>query len=141
MRILGIDYGTRRVGLAVSDTLGIVAQGLETLNYSGSLELLLQKIEKVVRQHEVTECVVGLPLNMNGTVGEKAKKVEMFAEELRHTLQLPVHLWDERLTTASVEREFSIWKVGSRKQKKLVDRLSAQLILQSYLDFQRSRGK
>lgn len=80
-------------------------------------------------------------MNMNGTVGEKAKKVEMFAEELRHTLQLPVHLWDERLTTASVEREFSIWKVGSRKQKKLVDRLSAQLILQSYLDFQRSRGK
>lgn len=140
MRILGIDYGTRHVGVAVSDATRMIAQGLETLHYSGSVDALIQKIEGLIRRHDVTECVVGLPLNMDGTKGEKAREAEHFAEELKQSTRLPVHLWDERLTTASVEREFSEWKVGSRKQKKLVDRLSAQLILQNYLDFKRRKS-
>ena len=141
MRILGIDYGTRRVGLSVSDALGIIAQGLETLKHPGSLDLLLKKIEEVACRHHVTEFVVGLPLNMNGTKGEKAREAETFAEHLGRIMCLPVHLWDERLTTVSVERDLSRWKVGIQKKKLLRDRLSAQLILQSYLDFQRSQPK
>jgi len=141
MRVLGIDYGLRHVGLAVSDASKLIAQGLETIHYKGSVDFLIRKIEEVIRRHEVTEVVVGLPLNMDGTEGEKAKEVENFAERLKETLHLPVALWDERLTTASAERDLSRWKVGIQKKKLLVDRLSAQLILQSYLDFQRSKPK
>lgn len=140
MRILGIDYGTRRVGLALSDETGIVAQSLETLSHTGSMEVLLRKIQEIVQRHGVGECVVGLPLNMNGTRGEKAKEAEAFAEELKSFIHLPVHLWDERLTTASVEKELSRFGVGSPRRKKLVDRIAAQLILQNYLDCQRSRS-
>jgi len=140
MRILGIDYGLRHVGVALSDELGIVAQGLDTLHYTGSLETLLQKIQEVLKRHEVTEVVIGLPLNMNGTKGEKAKEAERFAQQLQSAADLPVHLWDERLTTVGVIRELSRWKLGIAKKKKLVDRLSAQFILQSYLDFKRSKA-
>ncbi|MFH1857340.1 MAG: Holliday junction resolvase RuvX [Candidatus Omnitrophota bacterium] len=138
MRILGIDYGSRRVGLAVSDALGIVALGLETLAYSGSLEELLREIQEAARRHQVEEYVVGLPLNMNGTKGGKAKEVEAFAESLKQATQLPVHLWDERLTTVLAERELSQFRLGPRKKKRLLDRISAQVILQSYLDSRRS---
>ena len=141
MRILGIDYGTRHVGLAVSDASRLVAQGLDTIHYKGSVDFLIRKIGEVVHRHQVTEVVVGLPLNMNGTRGEKAKEAESFAGRLKETLHLPVELWDERLTTASVKRDFSRWRLGIQKRKKLMDRLSAHLILQSYLDFQRSRSK
>ncbi len=139
MRILGIDYGMRHVGVSVSDASRMIAQGLETIHYQGSLDFLIRKIEGVVRHHEVTEVVVGLPLNMDGTKGEKAKEAENFAKQLESSLKLPVHLWDERLTSASAERELSQWKVSISKRKKLMDRLSAQLILQNYLDCQRSR--
>ena len=141
MRILGIDYGARHVGVAVSDETRLIAQGLETIHYKGSVDYLIRKIGEVVRRHEVTEVVIGLPLNMDGTKGEKAKEAESFAERLKETLHLPVALWDERLTTASVERDLSRWKLGIQKKKSLLDRLSAQLILQSYLDFQRSRPR
>ena len=139
MRILGIDYGTRHVGLAVSDETRLIAQGLETVHYKGSVDFLIRKIKEVARRHEVSEIIVGLPLNMNGTKGEKAKEAETFARHLKEALGLPVELWDERLTTASVERELSEWKVSVEKRKALLDRLSAQLILQNYLDCQRSR--
>ena len=141
MRILGIDYGARHVGLAVSDELRLIAQGLDTIHYQGSVDFLIRKIGEAVRRHEVTEVVIGLPFNMDGTKGEKAKEAESFAERLKEALRLPVALWDERLTTQSVERDLSRWKVGIQKKKLLLDRLSAQLILQSYLDFQRSRLK
>ena len=141
MRILGIDYGARHVGVAVSDETRLIAQGLDTVHYKGSVDYLIRKIGEMVRRHEVSEVVMGLPLNMDGTKGEKANEVESFAERLKETLHLPVTLWDERLTTASVERDLSRWKLGIQKKKSLLDRLSAQLILQSYLDFQRSRSK
>ena len=141
MRTLGIDYGTRHVGFAISDALGIVAQGVETFHYPGSREPLLKKIEEHIRRHHITACVVGLPLNMNGTKGEKAEEVEVFAKDLERATHLPVHLWDERLTTRSVEKEFSRWRMRISKRKELLDRLSAQLILQNYLDFQRNKPK
>ncbi|MBI4436776.1 MAG: Holliday junction resolvase RuvX [Candidatus Omnitrophica bacterium] len=140
MRILGIDYGLRHVGLALSDVLGIVAQGLETFHYAGSIDTLVQKIQEVVKRHKVTEVVIGLPLNMNGTKGEKAKETESVAQRLKEATGLSIHLWDERLTTVGATRELSRWRLGIEKKKKLLDRLSAQLILQSYLDFQRSRA-
>ena len=140
MRILAIDYGSRRIGLAVSDPLGMISQGLETLAHPSSPEDLIGKIGEVVKHHQVSRIVLGLPLNMNGTRGPQAQQVEMLAEKLRHTLSLPVELWDERLSTASVERHFREWKLSPAKRKKLVDRLSAQLILQGYLDAQKGKG-
>ena len=140
MRILAIDYGTKRIGLAVSDSLGIISQGLETLAHPSSPEALLGKIGAAVKRHQVSKIVLGLPLNMNGTRGPQARQVEVLAESLRQALALPVELWDERLTTASVQRHFREWKLSPTKQKGLVDRLSAQLILQGYLDAQKGKG-
>ena len=140
MRILGIDYGARHVGVAMSDTLGIVAQGLPTIHYSGSMDRLIGKVKELVKRHEVTELVVGLPLNMNGTRGEKAREAEHFAKCLKEETALPTHLWDERLTTAAAARDLSEWKVGIQKKKMLIDRIAAQCILQGYLDFQRSQN-
>ncbi len=134
MRILGIDYGEKRLGLAVSDATKTVAQGLETLVRTEDLEKLFGRLGEVIQKHEVSECVIGFPLHMNGTRGEKAKEAETFAELLKKRFGLPVHLWDERLTTVSVERELSRWKISVPKRKKLLDRISAQFILQSYLD-------
>jgi len=139
MRILGIDYGERRVGFAVSDELEMISQGLETFVYSGTEKALFQKIKELIESHNVQACVIGLPLNMDGTQGEKAKQVTAFVEALRETLCLPVHFWDERLSTVSAGRDLSRWKVPPQKRKKLLDRISAQLILQSFLDFQKQK--
>ena len=139
MRILAIDYGTKRIGLAVSDPLGMISQGLETLPHPSSPEALIGKIGEVVKRHHVSKIVLGLPLNMNGTRGPQALQAEALAETLRRGLSLPVELWDERLSTASVQRHFRQWHLSPVKQRKLVDRLSAQLILQDYLDAQKGK--
>ena len=139
MRILAIDYGTKRIGLAVSDPLGISAQGLKTLPHPSSQEELLKKLEEIVKHQEASKIILGFPLNMNGTKGPQAFLVEALAEKLRQTLAVPVELWDERLSTASVERHFRQWRLSAVKRKKLVDRLSAQLILQDYLDSQKGK--
>ena len=140
MRILAIDYGSKRIGLAVSDSLGMIAQGLETLPHPSSQEALIGKIGERAKRHEVSKIVLGLPLNMNGTRGPQALQAEALAERLRQGLSIPVELWDERLSTASVERHFREWKLPPTKRKKLIDRLSAQLILQDYLDAQKGKG-
>ena len=138
-RILAIDYGSKRIGLALSDALGLTAQGLPTLMHPGSEEKLLEAIESTVRRYEASTVVLGLPLNMNGTKGPQALRVEALAEALRKRLSVSVDCWDERLTTASVERHFREWKLSPVKRKKLADRLSAQLILQDYLDAQKGK--
>ncbi len=132
-RILALDVGSRRIGLAVSDPLGITAQGLETLQRRNK-RTDLEKLEAVIRRYEVRELVVGLPLRMSGTEGVQSAKMAAFAEELRRRFQLPVHLWDERLTSAEANRILREAELSIAKRARAVDRMAAVLILQNFLE-------
>ena len=132
-RILAIDYGSRRMGLAVSDPLGITAQGLETLERKNKRSDFA-RLERTLRQYEVREIVVGYPLRMSGEAGTQSQKVEEFAKALRQKFELPVHLWDERLTSAEANRLLREADISPRKRAEAVDRMAAVLILQSFLE-------
>lgn len=138
MRTMGLDYGDRNIGVAVSDAFGWTAQGIETVQKrrDGSE---LDRIAELVKQHEVTEIVVGLPKNMNNTIGPRGEISMAFAEQLQQTLNLPVHLWDERLTTVSAERTLLEADVSRKKRKLVIDKMAATLILQNYLDSKTKR--
>lgn len=131
--MLALDVGSRTIGLAVSDPLGITAQGLETIrrkNKRADLEALRQ----VLDQYAVREIVVGYPLRMSGSAGAQSEKMSAFAEELRRRFGLPVHLWDERLTSAQANRLLRETDMSIRRRAQVVDRLAAVLILQGFLD-------
>ncbi len=132
-RILALDLGARRIGVAVSDPLGITAQGLETIqrgNGRGDMEIL----QRLAKQYEVGLVLVGQPLHMSGAIGTQAQKAEVFAAQLRRRLGLEVSLWDERLTTAQAQRVLKSSGVSLEKRKRAVDRMAAVILLQSYLD-------
>ena len=131
-RILAIDYGARRMGLAVSDPLGITAQGLETLERKNKRSDFA-RLERTLREYGVSEIVLGYPLRMSGEEGAQSQKVSEFAETLRQKFQIPVHLWDERLTSAEANRLLREAEVSTRKRAQAVDRMAAVLILQSFL--------
>ncbi len=131
-RILAIDYGSRRMGLAVSDALGITAQGLETLQRKNRRSDFA-RLERVIRENQVQEIVLGYPLRMSGQEGTQSQKVAEFAEELRHKFELPVHLWDERLTSAEANRLLREADLSIQKRAQAVDRMAATLILQSFM--------
>ena len=131
-RILAIDYGSRRMGLAVSDPLGITAQGLETLERKNK-RADFGRLERTIREYHVREIVLGNPLRMSGQEGTQSQKVAEFAEALRERFQLPVHLWDERLTSAEANRLLREAEVSVKKRAQAVDRMAAVLILQSFL--------
>ncbi|HEY6968044.1 MAG TPA: Holliday junction resolvase RuvX [Candidatus Angelobacter sp.] len=131
-RILAIDYGSRRMGLAVSDPLGITAQGLETLQRKNK-RADFAHLQHVLRDYEVREIVLGYPLRMSGEAGTQSEKVAQFAEELRQKFGLPVHLWDERLTSAEANRVLREAELSIAKRARAVDRMAAVLILQSFL--------
>ena len=131
-RILGIDFGERRIGLAVSDPLGITAQGLPTLDTKRTKDIL-SYLENIIKEKDVTKVIVGMPKNMNGTIGPKGREVEKFIQELIKRTQMEVIPWDERLT--SVQSLKAMREMGTKqKHKEVTDRISATLILQSYLD-------
>ena len=136
MRILGLDYGSRTCGVAVSDPLGLTAQGLETIvrKEENKLRRTLARIQELCEQYGVEVIVLGLPLNMNDTISPRAEKTLLFAEQLKRRTGLPVVLQDERLTT--VEAEQTLIEAGVRREhrKQYVDKLAAVLILQGYLD-------
>jgi putative holliday junction resolvase len=131
-RILAIDYGSRRMGLAVSDALGITAQGLETLERKNKRSDFA-RLERTIREHRVTEIVLGNPLRMSGEEGAQSRKVAEFAEELRRRFEIPVHLWDERLTSSEANRLLREAEVSLQRRAQAVDRMAATLILQSFL--------
>ncbi|RKP55141.1 Holliday junction resolvase RuvX [Cohnella endophytica] len=133
MRILGLDYGERRIGVAMSDLFGWTAQGLEVIDRK-TVSDPMAHIAGLVKQHEVESIVVGLPKNMNGTIGPSGENCIAFAESLKQTLALPVQLWDERLTTVSAERTLLEADVSRRKRKLVIDKMAAAILLQSYLD-------
>jgi len=132
-RVLGLDVGSRRIGLAVSDLLGITAQGLETLQRRNKRSDLAH-LERIIREYEVKEIVVGLPLRMSGAEGTQAEKMQTFAAELGKRFSLPVHLWDERLTSAEANRLLRETDLSIEKRGKAVDRMAAVLILQSWME-------
>lgn len=140
-RVLGLDYGSKTVGVAVSDPLGITAQGLETIERSGENKLrrTLARIQELAGQYDVGAIVLGYPKNMNNTVGERAIKALEFKEMLQKRTELPVVMWDERLTTVEAERTLMESGVRRENRKKYLDKLAAVYILQGYLDCERRK--
>lgn len=136
MRVMGLDYGSKTVGVAVSDMLGITAQGVETIERKeeNKLRQTLARIEVLVQEYEVEKIVLGFPKNMNNTIGERAQKSLEFKEKLERRTGLPVIMWDERLTTVEAERTLMESGVRREDRKKYVDKIAAVFILQGYLD-------
>ena len=136
IRIMGLDFGSKTVGVAVSDPLGITAQGIEIVRRTSENKLrkTLARIEELVTEYEVTEIVLGFPKNMNNTIGERAEKSLAFKEMLERRTGLPVVMWDERLTTVAANRTLIEGGVRRENRKDYVDMLSAVYILQGYLD-------
>ena len=132
-RVLGLDVGSKTIGMAVSDPLGITAQGLTTYRRRNK-RLDFEELARVIEKYEVSEIVVGYPLRMTGAEGTQAQKMQGFAEELRRRSQLPVHLWDERLTSAEANRLLRETDMSIRRRGEVVDRIAAVLILQSWMD-------
>jgi putative Holliday junction resolvase len=133
MRIMGLDVGTHTIGIAISDELELTAQGLKTLKRK-SREDDLREIATIIGQFEINKIVVGLPRNMNGTLGEQAENVLRWIEVLKDKTQLPVVTWDERLSTVGASKVLLEADLSRRKRKKVIDKLAAVLILQGYLD-------
>jgi len=136
-RVLGLDVGARRIGIAVSDPLGITAQGLETMHRKNK-KFDFSWIHRLIRDYEIREIVVGLPLRMSGLEGVQAEKIQAFADDLRKHFKLPVHLWDERLTSVEANRLLRETDLSIEKRGQAVDRMAAILILQGWMDKQRS---
>ena len=133
-RVLGLDVGDRRIGLAISDPLGYTAQPLFTLHRTGR-RADLKSVGRVLRKHGVTEAVVGNPLYMSGDQSPQAAKAQAFAEELRAEFGITVHLWDERLTTTEAHRHLDdAGHAGRRERKGIIDQVAAVLILQAFLE-------
>ena len=139
IRILGLDFGSKTVGVAVSDPLGITAQGLEIVRrpQENKLRRTLARIEELIKEYEVTEIVLGFPKNMNNTVGERGEKTLEIKEMLERRTGLPVLLWDERLTTVSADRTMMEAGIRRENRKEYVDMIAAEYILQGYLDSRR----
>jgi putative pre-16S rRNA nuclease len=138
-RILGLDYGAVRIGLALSDPLGLTAQARETLAPKSKSELM-RTLYALIKQNEVEAIVLGQPLNMDGSKGPKVQEVEAFAETLKQRFSLPVHLWDERLTTRQAQSTLRETNTKTKGHKPKLDSLAATFLLQSYLDYQRTHG-
>lgn len=134
MRIMGLDVGDKTIGIAVSDALGWTAQGVETIRRTNIKEDL-KRLEELVKEKEVHKMIVGLPKNMNGTLGPQGEKVLEFVEKLKKRFNtLEIILWDERLTTVAAERTLISADVRREKRKQVIDMVAATYILQGYLD-------
>ncbi len=137
MRIIGLDYGTKTVGVAVSDELGLTAQGVETITRkeANKLRKTLARIEELIGEYGAEEIVVGFPKNMNNTVGERAEQCREFADMLERRTGLPVVMWDERLSSVSAEQVLIESGVRRENRKAVIDKIAASIILQGYLDY------
>ena len=142
MRVMGLDYGSKTIGVAVSDPLGLTAQGVEIIRREeeNKLRKSLRRIEELVKQYEIGELVLGFPKNMNNTIGERAEKSLQLKETLEKRLGLPVVMWDERLTTVEANRTLMETGVRRENRGKYVDMIAAVFILQGYLDAKANPG-
>jgi len=140
MRVMGLDVGTKTVGVAISDAFGWTAQGIETIKIDEANEKFgIERVTELVKSHEVSSFVVGYPKNMNNSIGPRAEASERYAELLRETFNKPVFLWDERLTTSAAEKMLISADVSRKKRKEVIDKMAAVMILQGYLDSQSNK--
>ncbi|WML54145.1 Holliday junction resolvase RuvX [Neobacillus sp. PS3-12] len=137
MRTMGLDVGSKTVGVAVSDELGWTAQGLKTLKINEEKnEFGFDELGEIIKEYDVGLVVVGFPKNMNGTIGPRGQASQQYASEIENRFTLPTVLWDERLTTMAAERVLLEADVSRKKRKKVIDKMAAMMILQGYLDSQ-----
>jgi len=142
MRILGIDFGEKRVGVAVSDPLGLTAQGVAVFGKGPDYLEDIKELKKIIKKYDgVDEIIVGLPKTMSNEIGPAAQKVLEFVEALKSAFKIPINTWDERMTTVIARRALHELGINSKKQKKIIDRSAAAFILQSYLDSRRSGNR
>ncbi|MGN7476738.1 Holliday junction resolvase RuvX [Solibacillus silvestris] len=135
MKIMGLDVGSKTVGVAISDALGWTAQGIETVKIDEAAgEFGIERIKELVKEHNVTEFVVGYPKNMNNTIGPRGEASENYKKLLEDIFGFPVKLWDERMTTMAAERMLIEADVSRKKRKQVIDKMAAVMILQGYLD-------
>lgn len=140
MRYLGLDLGTKTLGVAVSDKTGLIATSLTILRHDNDYDFLIEELKKIIKEKEIETIVLGLPKNMNNTIGERGEMVLSFKEKLEESTNLPVILEDERLTTKVAENILITADISRKKRKKVIDKMAANVILQSYLD-RRNNGR
>jgi putative Holliday junction resolvase len=139
MKLIGLDVGSKTIGVAISDALGLTAQGLKTIKWDeNNFRSADDELKQIIEKHEIGKAIIGLPKNMNGTIGERGEASERFADYIKKNFQLPTVLWDERLTTMAAERVLLEADMSRKKRKKVIDKMAAVMILQSYLD---SKGR
>lgn len=136
MRILGLDFGMKTIGVAVSDPFGWTAQGVEIIRRQdeNNLKASIERLKEICKEYEIEQIVLGCPKNMNNTEGERVKKTVAFKKRIKKELQLPVKMWDERLSTVAAERDLLEADVSRAKRKLVIDKMAAVFILQGYLD-------
>ena len=134
MRILGLDFGTKTIGVAVSDETGLIGQGVGTIKRT-NLQQDLRELQKKIERYHVEKIVIGLPKNMDGSLGNSAQLVFDFIEKLKKTFSIQVDTWDERLSTVEAERVLLDADMSRNKRKKVIDKVAATIILQGYLDY------
>ncbi len=134
-RILGIDYGAARTGVAITDALGITAQGLETINSNGSDKVLLKRLEEIINEYNVSTIVIGNPLNMDGSISKRSETTDLFIHKLKSRFnKIPIIKVDERLTTVEAYKTMNFLNVKGKRQKALVDTIAAVYILENYIN-------
>ncbi|MFP3664957.1 Holliday junction resolvase RuvX [Priestia sp. SIMBA_032] len=135
MRVLGLDVGTKTIGVAVSDEMGWTAQGIETIKIADEqMEQSYPRLQQLIDEYSVEKIVVGLPKNMNGTIGPRGEACIEFAGNVKEKLNIETMMWDERLSTMAAERVLLSADVSRKKRKKVIDKMAAVMILQGYLD-------
>lgn len=140
MRTLSIDYGDARVGLAITDALGITAQGLETIHHQGNDKIVLKRLEEILEQYEIDTMVVGLPLNMNGTKSERVEVTEKFIHKLKCKFnKIKIETMDERLTTVEAHKTMNFLNINKHQKRNIVDTISAVYILESYMKLHQNK--
>ena len=140
MRYLGLDLGTKTLGVAISDLTGTIATSLTILRHDNNHNYLIEELKKIINEKNVETIVLGFPKNMNNTIGERGEMVLSFKEKLEKSISLPIILEDERLTTRVAENILITADVSRKKRKKVIDKMAANIILQSYLD-RRGNGR
>ncbi len=135
MRKLGIDYGDSRVGIAITDALGITAQGLETIHHNGNDKIVLKRLEELFNEYEIDTIVIGMPINMDGTKAERVEVTNKFIHKLKCKFsKIPIEEIDERLTTVAAHKTMNFLDVNKKKKKNIVDTISAVYILEIYMN-------
>ncbi|GAA0432255.1 MAG: Holliday junction resolvase RuvX [Bacillota bacterium] len=135
MKVMGLDVGSKTIGVAVSDAFGWTAQGIKTIKWNEEeITSADEALKSIIVEHQVGKAIVGLPKNMNGTIGERGEASKLYAEHLEKVHGIETVLWDERLTTMAAERVLLEADMSRKKRKKVIDKMAAVMILQNYLD-------